>query len=200
MVPWILLSLACGDGETVSFPPGLEPLETNQAPCPEGSADALELVSGESDWFWSHGCGVVDADYAAVLDAVRTPEVGVDRQRVSEFSVTWDVEPEYEVSYAVDTVVHDLVDVQYILTWRHGDLDEATGATRWLMTETDPFIDLIEGSVLTTRRDDGSVQLEVVYRVGAPAQVDTTTTEGFITRFHESIAAVARGEPLPTYE
>lgn len=195
---WIFFA-ACG-GRTVEFPPGLEPLEASTAPCPDGEADAIELVSGEAGHFWTHACALVAASPPSVVEALRTPEAGVDRMEVDEYTVSWDVEPGYDVSYAVDTVVHDIVDVQYVLTWRHGDLDDTRAATRWLMTETDPFVDLIEGSITATELSSALVRLEMVYRVGAPARVDTTTTEGFLTRFHASVAALARGEPLPTYE
>lgn len=197
------LLVACGDGKVVEFPAGLEPLEPIVADCPSGADDAVTTESGETDeWTWTHGCGAVRAPYAAVVAAVRDPDVGVDRRKVAEYTVTWDVEPEYEVSYAVATIVHDLVDVEYTLTWRHGDVTDGEGATRWRMTETDPFVSLIEGSVTTLQdADDPDLTwLHVVYHVDAPAQMNPDVTRTFVEDLHASVAAVAAGEPLPTYE
>ena len=76
---------ACRNRE-VAFPVGLEPLETNTAPWPQGSAndpypEELSMVSGEDDWLWAHARGYVKAPLLTTWEALRDLDVDVDRRR-----------------------------------------------------------------------------------------------------------------------
>lgn len=200
---WLLL-VACKS--EVEFPPGLEPLEENKAPAPEGSdewPETLSMLSGEEeDYVWTHARAYVQVAGAEVAAAVQDPEVGVDRRRVVEFAVTWDVEPEYEVSYAVATTVDDVVTVQYDLTWRHGAVGDDVWATRWQKTAGTDLIKIIEGSIVTTEVVHGVTELSIIEHIGAPLASNEDLledTEGYLTDFYASILAVSHGDPLPTY-
>jgi hypothetical protein len=197
---WLLLALACH--HELEFPDGLEPLEENLAPPPEGSEDwpeTLSLVSGEDDFNWTHGRGYVREAVETVIAAVEDPDVGVDRRRVASWDVEMDTEPEYDVSYAVHTVVEDIVTVEYDLAWRHGIVSDGVLGTRWQKTEGDALIDLIEGSLVTAETVNGVTEVQFIYHLQAP-MTSTEDTEQYVSDFYASILAVAHGEPLPTYE
>lgn len=206
MRPSLLLVLAasfagCGGGKPIEFPGGLEPFDDAVPACPADESVVVETNRPE-EGFVATACGVIEADFAAVTDAITTPEVGIDRRliNVDECSVTEGVEPEYEVSYAVDTLVHDTIDVQYTLTWRHGTAGEGVYGTRWQMTTTNPYIALMEGSVVTTDRGDGTVTVEMVEHIDALLEDKEEYIAQFLEDFYGSIRATAHGEPLPTYE
>lgn len=194
---------ACGKVETLEFPSGLEPFDDALPACPaDTSAEAIETMGVREDpYFIATGCGYVQSDYAAVVAAIQTPEVGIDRRAVNvdEVTITWDTQPELPVSYDVDTIVHDTVDVQYVLTWGHGEVGEGVHATRWQMTVTSPFISMIEGSVVATDLD-GAVKVEMAEHIDAALDSEEEVIEPFLVDFHASIAAVAAGEALPVWE
>lgn len=198
----LLLTAAC-QKEVVAYSAGLEPLEENLAPAPEGDGDwpeTLSLVSGdESGVHWTHGRGYVQTALAPAVAAVEDPEVGVDWRRVASWEVTEDTEPEYEVSYAVHTVVEDVITVEYDLAWRHGQTGETTWGTRWQKTEGESLITLIEGSVVTAQVAEQAVEVQFVYHLEA-ALTSTEDTESYVSDFYASILASAHGQPLPTWQ
>ena len=178
----LMLSLVACGGKEVTFPAGLEPLPDAVVACPsDPSAESVATEGTRTDEsFAATACGHVVAPFDDVVAAIQTPEAGVDRRAVNveELTITFDVEPEYDVSYAVDTIVHDAVEVNYTLSWRHGRVDDGTHATRWQMTVTSPCVTMIEGSVSATD-DDGTATLQFV---------------------EHSVKALAHGEELPTWE
>ena len=196
-----LLTAAC-QKDTVEYPDGLEPLEENLAPAPEGDGDwpeALSMVSGDDGGVhWTHARGYVQTALEPAVAAVEEPEVGVDRRRVASWEVTEQTEPEYEVSYTVHTVVEDVITVAYDLAWRHGQTSASTWGTRWQKTEGEALITLIEGSVLTAPVAEDAVELQFVYHLEA-ALTSTEDTEAFVSDFYASVLASAHGEPLPTW-
>lgn len=206
MRPSLLLVLAapfagCGGGKPIEFPGGLEPFDDPVPACPADEGVKVESTRPE-EGFVATSCGIVAASYADVTAAIGDPIVGIDRRliNVDECTVIEDVEPEYEVSYAVDTLVHDTIDVQYTLTWRHGTAGEGVYGTRWQMTTTNPYISLFEGSAVTTDLGDGTVQIEMVEHIDALLEEKEEVIVQFLEDFYESIRATAHGEPLPTYE
>lgn len=197
----LALALACGS-KPVEFPDGLEPLEENTAPAPEGDGwpETLSVVSGDDgDLHWTHARGYVQVAAADVVAVVQDPEVGVDRRRVASFEVTPDTEPAYEVSYSVHTVVEDIVTVEYDLGWRHGAVGEDTWGTRWQKTDGDSLVELIEGSLVTLAVDDAATEVQFEYHLKA-ALTSTEDTESYLSDFYASVVAAAHGDPLPVWE
>ena len=199
----MLLLLAAACQPDVVFAEGLDPLEENLAPAPTGDGpwpETLSLVSGDDgDLHWTHARAYIQTPLADGLTAVQDPEVGVDRRRVAEWTVTENTDPDYAVSYTVHTVVEDIITVSYDLAWRHGQVAEESWGTRWQKTEGDSLIKLVEGSIATSVVAEDAIELQFVYRLEA-ALTSTEDTEGFLTDFYGSILAAAHGEALPTYE
>lgn len=203
--------LACkGKEVTSNAPPGLQPLEEeNLAKAPTRSGDAypesMNVVSGETDdYAWAHARGYVHADLATVWDAFATPEVVVDRRRVQEHDVTWDVEPEYDVSFILHNTSYDIVTVEFDLTWRQGatagtaeDPDEVT--IRWEKTDGSAFVYLLEGSVVLLPADDDVTEVQLIEHL-ATAGSGAEEVEAYFADLFDSVLAHIAGEALPTYE
>jgi hypothetical protein len=202
---WMLL-FACGPVET-TFPAGLEPLEANTAPLPEGDdpyPEVLTLVSREQeDGVWTHARGYITASVADVWQTLQIPDVCVDRQHVSSYSITTDTDPAYEVSFRVHNVVDDIVTIEFDNDWRQGQVSGDVGApeivgVRWQKTEGTPFISVLEGSLVVTEIEDEVSLLEYVEHLDA-AQTSAEDTEAFLQDFYDSARIVTHGGALPTY-
>lgn len=205
-LPLLFPLAACGGGKPIEFPPGLDPFTDAAPACPAGEdTGTIGLESGRTDeYFFAAGCGWAAGPFADVTAAVATPDVGVDRRAVDEWTVEEDVEQGFDVSYAVNTIVHDMVDVEYTLTWRHSLIAEGVWATRWQMTTTNAFVNLIEGSLVATEMEDaenpdGLTKIELIEHIDAIRDSDEERITEFLTDFHTSIVAVAAGEPLPEW-
>jgi hypothetical protein len=195
----VLLLAACG-GREVPFPDGLEPLETNTAVFPEDEAEILAFECGAAgDWDFCHARGFVHADVADTWDALKEPDVGVDRRRVEEWTVEHDVEDGYDVSYRVHTRVEDLVTVEYDLTWRQGAVDDDIAAIRWQKTEGSSLVEVLEGSVVLEQQGDVTA-VEIVQHLGTPAANDVENMQAYLEDLHRSVVAWTRGDELPTYD
>lgn len=200
-LPLLLPLAACGGGKPIEFPPGLDPFTDAAPACPaDGDPSEITLESGRTDeYFFAAGCGWVESPFADVTAAVATPDVGVDRRAVDEWTVQEDVEEGFDVSYAVDTIVHDMVDVEYTLTWRHSLIAEGVWATRWQMTTTNAFVNLIEGSLVASEDEGGATKVELIEHIDAIRDSDEERITEFLTDFHTSIVAVAGGGALPEW-
>ncbi len=195
MIVWLL---ACGSKETV-FPAGLEPLGPNAAVFPVDASETLDLVVGADDAFdWANGRGNINAPLADVWVALKQPDTMVDRRAVDTWEVTFDVEPEYDVSYVVQTRVVDLVTIEYDLTWRQGEIDEDVVSARWQKTDGPSILELLEGSVVLTAVDDDVTSVEIVEHLNTPADENERLTS-FFTDLWASLVAASHGEPLPVY-
>ncbi|MSP55992.1 MAG: hypothetical protein EXR69_10370 [Myxococcales bacterium] len=208
LVPILLGSplLACtgnADDSSSDTPPGLDPLEANTASLPDD--ESVSFSSSDADGFNNtHARGRVIAPFGDVVICVQTPEVGVDRRRVSEFSVNNAVDPNYEVSYDVLTTVEDIVTVAYTLTWVQGEREDASWGARWTKAEDrDPDVNAnlledIEGSVLVQAIDDSNTDVGIIEHLDA-TMTSTDDTEQYTGDFYASIVACAHGAALPTY-
>jgi hypothetical protein len=203
-----LLGVGCWGNKDLTFPPGLEPLETNLAPWPEGTEDdpwpeTLELVSGEGDLLWAHGRGYVHAPLPDTWEALRDPDVDVDRRRVASWTVSYDVPQDYDYCYRIHVVVEDIVTLEWDIDWHHGvvngDLDdpEAVGV-RFFKSEGSSLIDLQAGSIAAFSLDDTTTALELIEQLDAPATSEEDLTS-YLQDFFDSIVAYVHGRPLPEY-
>ncbi|MBW1880132.1 MAG: hypothetical protein JRJ84_17360 [Deltaproteobacteria bacterium] len=204
----LLLALGCRNVET-PFPEGMEPLEENRATCPEGSGahsfpEEIELVSGRGDEFdWTHACAYVLASAADTWEALKDPDVVVDRREVAEWSALYDVEEGYDYTMLVHHLVHDLITVEYDITWRHAVVVEGTDApeilaVRWQKTFGASVIDILEGSMVVRSVEDDVTKLEIAQHLKAATR-GPDTMESFQTDLHTDIVAFVNGDELPTY-
>lgn len=218
-----LLALSLGSGcalskEVTEFPPGLDPLERNRAPWPEASAssehpeaqtfesgDALDDETG-AEYSWVHSRAYVQMPIQKVYQALVVPRVNADRREIDDYTVDWDVEPEYPYSYTLHNTVNDVIMVEFDVTWRHGatagseDEPEEVGS-RWQKTEGSTVIEILRGSVRTTEIEPGVTGLELILHQRTLRRgFDTDRSRAYLQDFYVAILAEAHGEPLPTYE
>lgn len=200
-----LVLVACQDDPAADVPPGLDPLEDNMAELPDD--ETVNLVSTEtSEYNQTHARGRVDVAVMDVIACLQDPEVGVDRRRVAEYTVTEDVDPDYTVSYDVVTTIQDTVTLTYTLPWVQGDRGDGTWGARWAKAEerdTDVnayLVSLLQGSVLLQPidGDDSHTDVGIIERLEAPF-TSTDDTEQYTSDFYASILACSHDLSLPTY-
>jgi len=205
-----LLLSGCLGSEATEFPPGLEPLEDNLVEAPMGSIDdpypegwVLEgFDRGPYDTV--HARGYMSAPVAEIWQAFRNPDVGADRRTAAEWRSEALEEEAYE-SFVVHSVVHDIVTVEWSTTWRLGlvagtEAEPDAVAIRWQKTEGASILRLIEGSLVLRAAGDGSVtEIDLIYNVNALG-AGLTEYELYVEDILRDALAVAKGDPLPTYE
>ncbi len=200
LVAALALAAAC-KGDPVPVSDGLDPLEANTAPWPEGDhPETLSVVTGSAeDWDWGHGRGWVRAPVADVLAAMEEPEVALDRREVDAWSVTWDTRPEYPASFTLHNEVDDIVTVTFDVTWRFGWTaeDGSEAGARWEKTDGSSVIELLEGSVRVFAEEDAIAGVEVVEHLDSIQADDTPHVESFLRDWFGDLVARAHGEPLP---
>lgn len=199
----------CGEDVPTYFAPGLQPLEEVTAPAPAATAtdphpETLVLRSGSLDAYdWTHGRAYVHAPIARVYEALRDPDVTTDRRRVAEYSATQNTEMEYPFSYRVHNVVHDLVTIEFDMSFRLGPLAGSESVptsvgVRYQKTFGSSFIDLIQGSVVARQVDANTTELMMVRHLKS-ASTTTADTEQYLQDLFASLLARVRGQPLPRY-
>lgn len=207
-----LLASGCFGTEVTEFPEGLEPLGdvmiegpgTPEDPYPEEFI--IEGMDG-SRFSTITGHGYILAPPSVVWAAYRNPAVGADRRTSPE----WTSEPvsvegtPYDDSYVVYHVAHDIVTVEWWVTWRHG-LIEGTQESpelvsiRWQKTEGSTLISRIEGSLILEPAGDGSVtEISLVYHASA-AGSGTDTYVRYMQDVYNDARALSHDEPLPTFD
>jgi hypothetical protein len=210
---------ACGEDEATPAPPGFAPLEVSTATRPTATTgqrcpEAFNVVTGERDVFnpetqareqyeFAHGRGCIHGTVAAVWAAVRDPAVTVDRRRVSEFTVTRDVEPQYPVSFLVHHVVRDVVTIMFDHTWRAGDLEGTTEeprvfAARYQKTFGSSFISLLRGSIVARPLDGETVEVEIIRHIKSSGS-GADDARVYLNDCFNSLTARVHGRPLPSY-
>jgi hypothetical protein len=212
--PLLLLPLltGCQKDEATAFPAGLEPLEDNQAPAPQGTdadpwPEQVEVVSGETDdWVYAHARGYVHAPVATVWAALRDPAVIVDRRRVTSYTSTDVDDPDYDFVYDIDHLVEDIVTVEYIVQYRHGVWegtvdDPSSAAFRWQKTEGSSFVEALEGSGqveggVDPDDPDAVTEVQLIEHLTA-ALSEPEEVAQFLQDVFDNVVSVAHGgEPL----
>ncbi len=191
----------CLKDEETPFPAGLEPLEDNTAVFPEDGSETLNVVGGETDdWVFAHSRGYVHAPLADTWAAFRDPAVNTDRRRVSEYSTEPVDDADVDYSYVIHTTVHDIIDVDYDITWRHGLKDGTlelpeSAAIRWQKTFGAAIIETLEGSIVLREGDDGITEVEIIQHLGAPGR-ESEEIEQFHLDMHADAVATVNGVAL----
>lgn len=199
-----LLPACSGDAQPQGFPPGLEPLEPLEVSC-SGGVGELATRSGEAEDFdWTHGCGTLEATLDEVYAAMQDTEVAVDQRSVDVWTREDGVEPEHDVSFALQNTVYDIITVEFETTWRGGALsgDDKAGLTelgaRYQMTVAPEVITLIEGSVFATDNGDGTVEIQIIDHLDA-LRGGTDITELKVKDYFADVQAHVAGEPIPSH-
>lgn len=203
--PLAALLVGCFGNETTVFPSGLEPLEENTAPEPMGMVaypEALSLVLGETnDYNFGHARGYVRAPAAVVWEALKDPDVVIDRRHNDVRSYELEVDPDYEWSYALSYTVDTIITVDWEEQWRMGTVlgtPEAPelGMLRYQKVWGSTLIELLEGSIQVIAIEPEVCEVQFIEHVRARGQSGDETGESMQDRF-ANILARSRGEPLP---
>jgi len=208
-----IVATGCFSEEETAFPPGLEPLEENVAPAPEPTATETfpeELVTVRQIAPVSprtpsvHARGFVRAPLVVVWEALRDPDVGADRRTFSEWSSTPDVEPGYDYSYVIHSVIENIIVVEYDVTWRHGVVEGTLAAPTvasavWQKTAGSTAISDLRGSVVLTQVSPGVTEVSIIEYLRAVAS-DHGNIESFLNDMFRELVALSHGEALPPVE
>lgn len=199
------------DSVSNAVPDGLDPLdESNMADLP-GARDGddypeeLNLVGGQGDDYdWAHGAGYIHASVSDCWSAIQDPEVVVDRQRITSWTVEMDVEPEYDVSFLLHEVSEDIVTVEFDVTWIQGRTAGEEGAPtavvgRWAKTAGTELVYLLEGSIEFTELEPEVTEISLMEHLDTPGSDETDIT-AVLQGLFDSITARVHGDPLPTYD
>ena len=203
------LAVGCGGDEATTFPPGLQPFEVVTVPLPGATAadphpEVFNTRVGEgADYEWAQGRGYVHAPLVRVYEALRDPEVTTDRRRVSEFSSTPNTEPEYPFSYRVHYIVHDLVTIEFDMSWRLGPIEGTEAAPTtvsgvYQKTFGSTFIDVLRGDVVARQVDANTTDIGMVRHIRSSG-AGGPEAELYLRDTYNSILARVRGQPLPRY-
>jgi hypothetical protein len=200
----------CFGDEKTSFPEGLEPFEEIDVAAPEGTEtdpfpERLAFDSGSRSGFdWVEARGFVHAPIARTWEAMREPEVCVDRRAVDRWSVRNVEDAEHDFSYVIHNEVDDVISVEFDNTWRHGattgtvEVPEEIHAN-FQKTWGTTFIDILRGSVIARPVDAETTELLMVEHIRAASGDGQEQGRSYLGDYFASIVAHVRGDPLPTY-
>jgi len=189
---------------------GLEPLEDeNLASAPQGSSsepypEEIEIVTGDADdYAWAHARAYVHQDVATTWAAFANPDVVVDRRRVDEWTVADDV-ADYDVSFLIANTSHDIIDVEFDLTWIEGatagsaDDPEEVGI-RWSKTGGSDLVKVLDGSAQLLPADDGVTEVQLIEHLDTPGS-GSEDIQAYFEDLYASVLASVAGEDLPTWD
>lgn len=203
--------VACGGSITNKFSDGLNPLEENMAPEPEGEGPYPEAIAfdtgikrmqtGVEEYQWVHSKAYIHADVKDVYSSIKKAEVVASVRQDPDYTFRVGVEPEFDHSIEFTYKVENIVDVEWIELWRYGVLegdDEAPEVVieRHQKTEGSSFIGLLEGQFLITKMEDNVVRYETITHLRAVGGSLEDLKNGSRDRY-ENVVADLNGAPLP---
>ncbi|MEZ4339220.1 MAG: hypothetical protein R3B82_21580 [Sandaracinaceae bacterium] len=205
-----IVAMGCFSDVETPFPPGLEPLEECTAPAPDPvdgdpHPETLVMVRAFAPYGPRtpavHARGFVQAPVADVWAALRDPDVGADRRTFAEWSTTWDVEPEYDYSYVIHSVIENVITVEYDVTWRHGVVEGTLTAptfvsARYQKTAGSSAIDDLQGSILLREVAPGITEVSIVEYLRAIAS-GHENIESFLNDMFRELVIASHGGELP---
>ena len=210
MIRWsslaLLLLAGCQDNITTPFPPGLEPIEDDPVPVQQGGARTETLVTQAMDDNSGvrhiYGRGYVLASPAAVWLAAKTPQVMIAVCSTDSQTITPNDEPDYEFSFLVHYIVHNVLTIEWNDQWRYGTVEGTPEAPTIAMmrhqkTDGSDFIALSEGTVQVSATDDPNVtELAFVERLDASGGGDSDVIKGVQNNYNAMVAA-GHGNAIP---
>ena len=202
IVTLAVLLAGCFGNESTEFPPGLEPLEDNTAPTPDG--ETITFVDGDNgSWAWVHGRAHVHDEPAVVWTTLKVPELMAAVCSTDSHSIEADVEPEYEHSFQLSYFVDDLVNIEWDEVWRYGTVEgtpaaPALGMIRYQKVWGSELIYTLEGSIqLHATEDPGITELEMVEHLAAAGGDRSDIRKSMQHRFDSVVAVLAGGVAPP---
>lgn len=200
---------SCFGSSASEFPPGLDPLEPNTAPrlpaqpgdpYPEG----VSVVTGTNDMYsWGHARGYIHAPSSEVYTALHDAEVVADRRGTDEQMYTYNTEPDYEYSFQIHYIVHDVIDVDWDEAFRFGTIEGTPDMPKLALIRSQKIyglnlIHLIETSIQVHEIDANTTEIEEIEHLNA-YMAGEGDIKPYLTDLYNSVLAVSHGQPLPTY-
>ena len=112
----------CFGNETTHFPDGLEPLEDNTAPEPEG--ETLVMVDGDNGNFtWVHGRVFLNMPPGEVWTTSKMDELMATVCSTNSHTFTPVDDPMYEHAFEVHYFVDEVINIEWDEQWRYGTIE-----------------------------------------------------------------------------
>lgn len=194
-----LVLAGCQDNIATPFPEGLEPFEDNRvAEQPDGPfVEVLRTATDDKDFIHVYGRGFVLAPPAQLWAAAMHWEPNVSTCKTDEQHVMDRNEPQYEYSFLVHYVVHDILTVEWDDQWRFGTIDETLGMIRHQKVQGSDFIRLSEGTIQVLATSDPSVsELAFVEHLDATAATTADVLQG-VQHNYDALVATVHNIPIP---
>jgi len=193
------------------FPDGVAPWEENIAPAPaetlfEKYPETLSMVSGTAPegYLWLHARGFVHASVAEVFAALHDPDVMANRRGVAGYTARFDVELGFDLSFALDVVVRDVITLRYTNTIRglvvdvDGDAPRVVGL-RWQKTDGSALIAIQRGSIEVRATDEPErTEIALIQHLGAP-RVRDSDLRCYQQDLYDDVVATVHAWGLPEY-
>lgn len=203
-----LFALGCQSNVITPPPPGLEPLAENRAAWPEAEGDDPhpEKISVSEGYMDDGGVqafarAFIHAPPAKVFASMKTPGVLVDRRQIDEWTVTMNVEPEYQVSFKTHNKAKRFITVEWDMLWRMGivegteeDPESVFEVSR--KVEGSSFVERAQHSIVLRKVDDNTSSLEIVVQ-GKGTGIDPETMAVSATDMFNSLVAHVNGREPP---
>ena len=194
---------ACQHDVATPFPPGLEPLEPDPVPALTGApTETLATAVDDTNYIHIYGRGDVLAAPGVVWAGAKSPDVLAAICSTSSHSAIVANEPDYEYSFLLHYVVHDVVTVEWDDQWRFGTIEGTTGSPTLGMIEHQKvdgssFISRSEGTIQVLATSDPDVtELDFVEHLDSVGASSDDVLRG-VTHTYDSIVAAAHGQPVP---
>jgi hypothetical protein len=204
-----VMSLAgCQHDETTAFPPGLAPLATDSVAPPAGDGgdaypETVTITQGsDPNYNYVVATGYVDAPIETVWAAFKIPNVVVDRENITSYTVQENVETGYDVSFLTAYTINSIVTVQYDLTWREGVVagtedDPTQVSVVYEKTYGSSFVSLMQGSIELVSVSPNVTELQFVQYMSAQ-DTGSGNIASWTSELFASVVAQVHGQPLPT--
>jgi hypothetical protein len=208
--------LGCFGNSATMFPAGLEPWEPmNMATPPAaqpGDPYPEQITFYRTSWRDPatmrsvpsvHARAFIRAPLAAVWPAIHDPQTGRDPVSSHGFRVVeWATEPMYAFSYKTYVLVHNVIELEWNVNWRHGVVEGTLDAprvvsARWQKTWGSDAIRALEGSLVArvAPNDPNVTALEYQYHLDSVAS-GHDTIEGYLRVIYGRTRDRAHGVPL----
>ena len=198
----IFVFSACNTETKLEFPEGLAPLQEMQVELPIGSStepypQEINLISETTEEYtWVQARGYLHQDLLSGWTKIRDPEVYVDINEVTTYTVDEVSSDLYDYVFVVHNEVEDIITVNFDTEWRHGalsgDISDPQGvAIRWQKTEGTNHISLLEGSLQFFPVEDDAgetveniIEVQFVYHLAATLEQEESAVQ-FVTDVYE---------------
>ncbi|MDX9723928.1 MAG: hypothetical protein RBU37_24475 [Myxococcota bacterium] len=201
-----LLSACSGGVASTVFAPGIELSKLELAAWPEAgpSTEGYVLeVSQDGEISRAQLRGYVHQPLERVMDALAEPAVVSNRRRVSEYTVSDDVETGYARSFRTHNVVKQIITVSFDVTWRQGPVMQGEDVVGWMAsfqkTDGTTYIDHLSGSMVAMRANGEYTAIELNTAISA-VQSNTDDARQHLEDVWFNILAHCQQQPLPVFD